>query len=222
MMAGGGAGPAGPHGPPGGHGARHPNLSTMIERMPAATAAELKPGDTVIISSTVGRKPEELTAIVLLANAEPILHILSAVANRHGRSADAGAFHRQFPRPRARWADGRPHDSITKTCGAATTALAAQENNDAPSVRSSSVDFHVCSGRGTSRPAARPARACQRSFGRGDSRCGDSPEACRRQGNPAPGFAARTTSSASRDSPRDSLAPITSSCHHGHDRSAAA
>jgi hypothetical protein len=59
-------------------GGRGPDLSAMLERMPSITLAELKPGDTVIVSSTVGGKTDELTAIALVTGAEPIIEMLRA------------------------------------------------------------------------------------------------------------------------------------------------
>lgn len=87
MRPGANGGPAGPGGPPAngpargrmmGAGGRAPDVAAMLERMPPTTVAELKPGDTVIVSSTAGAKTDELTAIVLLAGAEPIIDMLRA------------------------------------------------------------------------------------------------------------------------------------------------
>jgi Cu/Ag efflux protein CusF len=50
-----------------------PNPAQMLERMPAAKLGELKPGDALIIASTVGQTVGEVTAITLLAGVEPIL-----------------------------------------------------------------------------------------------------------------------------------------------------
>lgn len=54
-------------------GAGPPDLSTIIERMPAAAITDFTPGETVLVSSTVGAKPDELTAIVLLGGADMLL-----------------------------------------------------------------------------------------------------------------------------------------------------
>jgi hypothetical protein len=59
-------------------GGRTPDIGAMLDRMPAASLADLKPGETVIVSSTAGAKSDELTAIVLLAGAEPIVDMLRA------------------------------------------------------------------------------------------------------------------------------------------------
>lgn len=72
-------------GPPGGGrmmgGGRGPDLAAMLDRMPATTVAELKPGEVVIVSSTVGAKTDELTAITLVAGAGPIVDMLRARNN---------------------------------------------------------------------------------------------------------------------------------------------
>jgi hypothetical protein len=61
-------GGAGPRGPRGGT-----DFQQALERMPALTLAELKPGDALIISSTKGAEPSEATAIVVVAGVEPLL-----------------------------------------------------------------------------------------------------------------------------------------------------
>ena len=45
----------------------------MIERMPPLKLEDLKPGDAVIVSSTEGADPSQVTAITLVAGVEPIL-----------------------------------------------------------------------------------------------------------------------------------------------------
>ena len=54
----------------------------MIERMPPFDMTQLKAGDALIISSTVGADPNKITAITLLAGVEPIL--TSAPKGRQG------------------------------------------------------------------------------------------------------------------------------------------
>jgi hypothetical protein len=65
-------GPGGPGGA-GPRGARGGDFQQMLERMPALTLAELKPGDALIISSTKGAEASEATAIVVVAGVEPLL-----------------------------------------------------------------------------------------------------------------------------------------------------
>ena len=57
----------------GGNGGGPPDLQQMLERMPAFTIADLKPGDALIISSTVGADRTRVNAISVLAGVEPIL-----------------------------------------------------------------------------------------------------------------------------------------------------
>jgi transcription antitermination factor NusG len=49
------------------------DLTQMIDRTPATSLAELKAGDALVISSTVGARADEVTAITILAGVEPIL-----------------------------------------------------------------------------------------------------------------------------------------------------
>ena len=71
----------------GGGGGRF-DVQEMIEQLPQAQLAELKPGDVVIVSSTVGSDPTRATAITILAGAEPIL---LAMQSAPGRQAGPGA-----------------------------------------------------------------------------------------------------------------------------------
>jgi hypothetical protein len=83
---GGGAPPGG--GPPSG-GAQRPDMSQMVERMPAAKLDELKPGEKVVVSSTKGAKPDEVTAIMLLGNADMLIQM--ATVPSAGRGPGGGA-----------------------------------------------------------------------------------------------------------------------------------
>lgn len=49
------------------------DLQEMLERMPAVTIAELKPGEMVIVSSTAGATPERATAIALVTGVDALL-----------------------------------------------------------------------------------------------------------------------------------------------------
>ena len=76
-----------PGGGPGG-GPRNgpPDFQQMLERAPALTLDELKPGDALIVVSTKGTNPSEVTAITVLAGVEPIL----AAQPRGGEQMDLG------------------------------------------------------------------------------------------------------------------------------------
>jgi len=67
--AGGGAG--GPGGRPGF------NINEMLERLPTISIADVKVGDTIIVSSTQGVDPTRLTAISLVAGADTLLAMLA-------------------------------------------------------------------------------------------------------------------------------------------------
>jgi hypothetical protein len=85
-----GGAPAG--GPPPGAGAgaqRAPDMAQMVERMPAAKIDELKPGEKIVVSSTKGAKPDEVTAIMLLGNADMLIQMATVPSG--GRGAGGGA-----------------------------------------------------------------------------------------------------------------------------------
>lgn len=52
------------------------DLSEMLERLPEVSIAELKPGDTLIISSTAGSDPSRVTAIHLIAGADALINMM--------------------------------------------------------------------------------------------------------------------------------------------------
>jgi len=49
------------------------NLSQALENMPAVSLNDLKKGEPVVIFSTEGTTPSEVTAIFILTGVEPIL-----------------------------------------------------------------------------------------------------------------------------------------------------
>jgi hypothetical protein len=69
-----GAGPGG-----GGPGGPRPgfNINDMLERLPTISIADVKVGDTIIVSSTQGVDPTRLTAISLVAGADTLLAMLA-------------------------------------------------------------------------------------------------------------------------------------------------
>ena len=48
-------------------------MTQMLDNSPAITLADLKVGDAIVVSSTVGAAADKVTAIKLLAGVEPIL-----------------------------------------------------------------------------------------------------------------------------------------------------
>jgi co-chaperonin GroES (HSP10) len=74
----GGPGAGGPQGAPGGAGGGGFDIQRIIDNLPAATLAEIKPGEMVLISSTTGADPSRVTAITLVAGVEPLFAMLQA------------------------------------------------------------------------------------------------------------------------------------------------
>ncbi|MBY0506366.1 MAG: hypothetical protein K2X03_20775 [Bryobacteraceae bacterium] len=85
------AGAPGAGGPPGGPpsgmmGGGRPgggDMMAMLDRMPPAKIEDIKVGESIVVSSTVGAKSDEITAITLLANADMII----AMAQRQSGGA---------------------------------------------------------------------------------------------------------------------------------------
>jgi len=75
-------GPGGPGGPGGMRSGRGGDMQQMLERLPAIKLEDLKPGDAIIVSSTEGADPGQLTAITLVAGVEPILSAAPAGSQR--------------------------------------------------------------------------------------------------------------------------------------------
>lgn len=104
MMGGGPPGGMPPGGMPGGRpgampgapgagmgmGMRPPDMSQMLERMPAAKLEDLQPGQTVVVSSTKGQTAGEVTAIMLLANADMLLRMASMQGGQNRGAGQAG------------------------------------------------------------------------------------------------------------------------------------
>jgi hypothetical protein len=66
-------------GGPGGPGGGRPgfNINDMLDRLPTITIADVKVGDTIIVSSTQGVDPTRLTAISLVTGADTLLAMLA-------------------------------------------------------------------------------------------------------------------------------------------------
>ena len=84
------AGPSGPSGapssgPPAARGAgAPPNLAQMIDTMPLGKIDDIKPGTSVIVSSTKGAQADQVTAIVIVANADSIIRLATGQGGRGG------------------------------------------------------------------------------------------------------------------------------------------
>ena len=60
------------------------NLQDMIERLPTISIADVKVGDTIIVSSTKGADPSRLTAISFISGADTLLNMLAARQQQPG------------------------------------------------------------------------------------------------------------------------------------------
>jgi hypothetical protein len=56
-----------------GRGGRGGDIGQMLDNLPAMPLAELKPGDAVMVTTTIGSDPARVTATMLLAGVEPLL-----------------------------------------------------------------------------------------------------------------------------------------------------
>ena len=67
------------------------DINAMLERMPVSKLEDLKAGETIVVSSTKGAKSNEVTAIVMLANADGILQMIAAQSGGGRGSGIPGA-----------------------------------------------------------------------------------------------------------------------------------
>jgi hypothetical protein len=73
----GGQGQGGARPPGGGPGGGGRNINDMLERLPTISIADVKVGDTIIVSSTQGVDPSRLTAISLVTGADTLFAMLA-------------------------------------------------------------------------------------------------------------------------------------------------
>jgi len=66
------------------------SIDEMLERFPNITAADLKTGDIIAVSSTSSNTPDRITAIKLLAGVEPFLRAAQAQAASGGQRGQGG------------------------------------------------------------------------------------------------------------------------------------
>jgi hypothetical protein len=62
-------------------------MQQMLERLPAVALADIKPGQMIVVSSTVGADPTRVTAIQLVSNVEPLVAMMS---RRQGGAGGGG------------------------------------------------------------------------------------------------------------------------------------
>lgn len=72
-------------GPP--NGMRPPDMSQMLEAMPAASIDDVRPGETIIVSATKGTAADHLTAITIISNAGMLVQMASMFAGSGQRGA---------------------------------------------------------------------------------------------------------------------------------------
>ncbi|MDQ1637257.1 MAG: hypothetical protein QOF62_596 [Pyrinomonadaceae bacterium] len=63
------------------------NIQDMLERLPTISIADVKVGDTIIVSSTKGADPTRLTAISVISGADTLLNMMAARQQAAGQSA---------------------------------------------------------------------------------------------------------------------------------------
>ncbi|MFN3329452.1 MAG: hypothetical protein ACK419_00825, partial [Pyrinomonadaceae bacterium] len=66
------------------------DFDDLFERFPNVNLEELKVGDAIAVSSTVGAIPNRFTAIKILSGVEPFLEASQAIQNRRGFDQGAG------------------------------------------------------------------------------------------------------------------------------------
>jgi hypothetical protein len=82
VPAGSGPPPAGAV-PPSGRGGP-PNLSQIVENLPVGKLDDIKPGSSVVVSSTKGAQPDQVTAILLVTNADLLIQMATSPGSRGG------------------------------------------------------------------------------------------------------------------------------------------
>ena len=70
------------------------NLAQIIEKLPAGKLEDIKPGTSIVVSSTKGSEPDKVTGITVVANADALIRMASTPSGRGGTlvfgSADGG------------------------------------------------------------------------------------------------------------------------------------
>ncbi|HKP70320.1 MAG TPA: hypothetical protein VJV05_13615 [Pyrinomonadaceae bacterium] len=95
---GGQTGAAGPGGGPGrGPGGARGGIDDMLERFPNITAADLKVGEMIAISSSKSNTPDHMVAIKLLAGVEPFIRVAQAQAAAGGGQRGGGGLSLDIP-----------------------------------------------------------------------------------------------------------------------------
>ena len=69
---------------------RPPDMSQMLESLPASTLDAIHPGETIVVSATKSTAADHVTAITILANAEMLIRMASMSPGGNGRGAAGG------------------------------------------------------------------------------------------------------------------------------------
>ena len=67
-----------------GQGPAAGNLSQVVDRLAVGKIDEIKPGTSIVVSSTKGSEADKLTAIVIVANADQLIRMASTPSGRGG------------------------------------------------------------------------------------------------------------------------------------------
>jgi hypothetical protein len=67
-----------------------PDMAQMLEHAPEAKIDDLKIGEKIVVSSTKGAKPGEITAIMLLGNADMLIRMATVPSGRGAGAAPGG------------------------------------------------------------------------------------------------------------------------------------
>jgi hypothetical protein len=62
------------------------NMADLLERLPVISFADLKVGDTIIMSGLQGSDPTQLTAVSLVTGAQPLFTMMAARQQAGGQT----------------------------------------------------------------------------------------------------------------------------------------
>jgi hypothetical protein len=67
------------------------NLAQMIDKLPAGKIEDIKPGTSIVVSSTKGSEPDKVTGITVVSNADLLIRMASTPSGRGGTLVFGGA-----------------------------------------------------------------------------------------------------------------------------------
>ena len=67
------------------------NLAQIIDRLPAGKIDDIKPGTSIVVSSTKGSEPDKVTGIMIVANADLLIRMAGTPSGRGGTLVFGGA-----------------------------------------------------------------------------------------------------------------------------------